>query len=397
VAGLDPPGCPACVVTLFLLVAQAFIQYYKDQGWKVTVGPEGFLLRRRHEAQAWMCVHGGSTGTVAAILDGRRAVIANVGDSTALVAGVSGPGCVRHISSWAEASDVSATSSLAAAPASSFGAASVTQLSSDHSPENPEEFIRMREFRPCPTRKHHPELLFVYDTLSSSKLSCPPIYAVDAEGTPTPKNRGAYYKNVRNEWATLVAVPPFARYAGAWYELEDVVWSDLRMHSLPFASRFSSRFQDALAFTRSIGDFHLQTYGVSYVADDGRSLFVEHLCSLASVALTNVANSFVVVVLGACSHTPTVCWVDLGASSEGTKAPPLALVLCSDGVWDNWVFEDLSKFVLDPARLKQVFDASSGSQTATNDLMAANLERAHINFGSSADNMTAVLAYLLPE
>ena len=37
-----------------------------------------------------------------------------------------------------------------------------------------------------------------------------------------------YYKNVRKEWASLVATPT------------------------------SARFQDALAFTRSIGDFHLQ-------------------------------------------------------------------------------------------------------------------------------------------
>jgi len=44
-------------------------------------------------------------------------------------------------------------------------------------------------------------------------------------------NSGAYYKNVRKEWASLVATPP------------------------------SARFQDALAFTRSLGDLHLQIYG----------------------------------------------------------------------------------------------------------------------------------------
>jgi hypothetical protein len=44
---------------------------------------------------------------------------------------------------------------------------------------------------------------------------------------------GRYYKNVRSEWATLVTTPP------------------------------SARFQDALAFTRSLGDLHLHVYGVS--------------------------------------------------------------------------------------------------------------------------------------
>ena len=41
----------------------------------------------------------------------------------------------------------------------------------------------------------------------------------------------SYYKNVRKEWASLVATPSYAR------------------------------FQDALAFTRSLGDLHLHTYG----------------------------------------------------------------------------------------------------------------------------------------
>lgn len=41
----------------------------------------------------------------------------------------------------------------------------------------------------------------------------------------------SYYKNVRKEWASLVSTPPYAQ------------------------------FQDALAFTRSLGDLHLHTYG----------------------------------------------------------------------------------------------------------------------------------------
>jgi hypothetical protein len=91
----------------------------------------------------------------------------------------------------------------------------------------------MAGVRPCPHRKFHPELLFVYDALSASKLSCPPIFAVSDAGVVAKTGRGSYYKNVRNEWATLVCTPAY------------------------------SPFQDALAFTRSIGDFHLQAYGVS--------------------------------------------------------------------------------------------------------------------------------------
>ena len=103
------------------------------------------------------------------------------------------------------------------------------ELSADHSPESPSEFARMHTFRPHSSLPYHPELLFVYDTLTSSKLSCPPIFDVDMRSGKAEKTeRGSYYKNVRCEWATLVATPPHAPY------------------------------QDALAFTRSLGDLPLQ-------------------------------------------------------------------------------------------------------------------------------------------
>ena len=54
------------------------------------------------------------------------------------------------------------------------------------------------------------------------------------DGSPIVTNKGSYYKNVRKEWASLVSTPS------------------------------SARFQDALAFTRSLGDLHLHTYGVTH-------------------------------------------------------------------------------------------------------------------------------------
>ena len=351
--------------------------YYRDQGWSITEGPEGFLLRRRHEAQAWMCVHGGTTVTVAVMVHGRRLVIANVGDSTALLAGVAADASVRPVAEWNDLSTASDKHSVAAC--GSAGATAVTQLSCDHSPENESEFKRMRAFRPCQHRRHHPELLFVYDTLSSSKLSCPPIFSLDDAGNPHATGRGAYYKNVRNEWATLVAVPPFAR------------------------------FQDALAFTRSVGDFHLQTYGVSYVPTPWLWLWWR---------LSPYFQRCACVCCCCTSHTPDVVWLDLGSSpiakdadgsgtaatsddagqgaKAGTAPTPFALVMCSDGVWDNWKFEDLAQFVMDPARVAKAVSTVTGTQEATNELMLANLERGRANFGNSADNMTALIAFMQP-
>ena len=74
---------------------------------------------------------------------------------------------------------------------------------------------------------------------------------------------------------------------------------------------------------------------------------------------------------------------------------PLALVLASDGVWDNWTFPDLAAHVLADRLVDNV--ALSGSALgATIDLMNANLDRGRANFGNSADNMTAVVLYLFP-
>jgi hypothetical protein len=409
-------------------IERTFAAHYEAQGWVVERSPDGYLTRSRPRGSAGgsgagggvMCVHGGTTATVAIVLDGRRVVTANVGDSTALLVGLGHLAQPRPASEWtpmpvpdgagglsaaaaaflasggggatpsglspmvagmeiggssagagggggdvgmslgggkstllhlppdsdtprlhhggtsmggpdafhlgsplllgtstgSSASTLSvATAALASSAGSAYSVASVSsasssmsflaaspalrplgdlplapvppqasvsyaEVSADHSPESAEEFRRMHAYRPHRVAAHTPELLFVYDTLSPSKLGCPAIFGVDpSSGHPAKTERGSYYKNVRCEWATLVATPPHAP------------------------------FQDALAFTRSLGDFHLQTYGVS--------------------------------------HTPEVWWADLaapaaaadgsGASSghQPLVAHPIALVIASDGIWDK--------------------------------------------------------------
>jgi len=327
---LPPPRTPS-------VPSQAFTAYYQDAGWVVTRSPGGFLTRQRATGAPVMCVHGGTTATVLVIFGGRRAVVANVGDSSALLCGGHEEHHVmRPIATWPGSATAPVGATKGTAPAARpephpdvSGGNTQMEMSADHSPESGEEFLRMREARPSVADKARPELLFVYDTLTSSKMSCPQIFQLDAAtGRPRRTNRGSYYKNVRNEWATLVATPPYAQ------------------------------FQDALAFTRSLGDLHLQSYGVT--------------------------------------HVPEVRWIDLApAAEDGVPRPvssaPLCIAACSDGIWDNWKFHDVADFVLHPSRL-----ADSNVQRRTVALMTLNLERAHINFGSSADNMTAVCIYLNP-
>lgn len=389
-----------------------FKAIYEEQGWTVTRTEGGYLVRSKAPGAAPVCVHGGTTATVVIVLDGKRLIVSNVGDSTAIIAGLGTAGELKPVTEWTPMPAAAAAGAAAAGASAAAGSAMVAdasvatggsgasssssaadaggaaatgassaayvpslpcfvgtapgapptattsspaaaplavasvpptpaavsssymELSADHSPESPSEFTRMHALRPHASLPLHPELQFVYDTLSASKLACPPIFTVDpASGTITKTERGSYYKNVRCEWATLVATPPHAP------------------------------FQDALAFTRSLGDLHLQTWGVS--------------------------------------HTPETWWMDITTpdAATGKEAPlvpyPLALTVCSDGIWDNWRFEEVAAFILAAPRIASV--ARTGSaQDAANELMVANMERAKVNFGSSADNMTAVTMYLFP-
>jgi serine/threonine protein phosphatase PrpC len=93
-----------------------------------------------------------------------------------------------------------------------------------------------------------------------------------------------------------------------------------------------------------------------------------------------------------------VCFLDLGeveARSPTLSTQPLGIALCSDGIWDNWKFEEVSQFLLD-GKCVEAAAAARSAQDVVSSLMSANLSRAARNFGSSADNMTAIVAYLLP-
>lgn len=381
-----------------LAIEAAFRKWYEDAGWSVSkgAGKEGYLTRTKPGA-APQCVHGGTTATVVVLLDGQRLVISNVGDSTALLCGVGEAGQLRSIDEWqpvqavvngaaargggegggagSRAGDTPASGSATPIPPALL--CSFMELSADHSPESASEFGRMHRFRPHASLPHHPELMFVYDTLTASKTACPPIFDVDtASGTCARTDRGNYYKNVRCEWASLVSTPLHAPY------------------------------QDALAFTRSLGDLHLQMYGVTHApeiwwidlavpasAGGGVAGLGEGRRGGGGDAMEIAEELASKLALSGSQMS------DAGGGGPVHGAPivvhPIAVVLCSDGVWDNWKFQDVSSFVLDKARVDAVH-RSGTSDAAAGDLMAANLDRARVNFGSSADNMTAISESRVP-
>eukprot|EP01029_Cantina_marsupialis_P026947 TRINITY_DN7393_c0_g1_i1.p1 TRINITY_DN7393_c0_g1~~TRINITY_DN7393_c0_g1_i1.p1 ORF type:complete len:454 (-),score=130.42 TRINITY_DN7393_c0_g1_i1:783-2144(-) len=310
-----------------MAIKNTFIEYYRSTGWEVVASDCGKYLMKRKSGR-WSCIHGGTTATVVAIIDGQKMISANCGDSGVLMCGVASPiSC-----DFADSPPSTTPIECKPLPPStfnefSFSTSLFTHLSADHSPESFSEFDRIRRFRHQMENGNIPEAMFVYDSMKVFKSRCKSIFETDVHGIPRKTNNGGYYKNVRDEWASFVATPPHAK------------------------------FQDALAFTRSLGDFHLHTYGVS------------------------------------CEPDVFVCDLTQGDWANDKSA---AVIVASDGVWDNWTFEEINTYLLDPEFAKKARD-SVNAQAVAEDLLTENLQRAFRNFGTQADNMTAVLCYIVAE
>lgn len=206
-------------------------------------------------------IMGGTTATVAVIINQHDLFVANVGDSDAIL----------------------------------FNKEDFKVLTSCHSPENVEEKKRIDA-----TDGKKP--LFLYSG-SATKLP-KQIYSSSGEVT----KRGNYTKNVRNELASIVSVD--------------------YMHKVYF-----------LAMTRTLGDFYFHTHGVS---------------SKPSINKYTMEDNI--------------------------------LLLCSDGVWDNWKYEDVQSVMA-----SQTFDDQKDISAIGNDFFNETLYRGLQNFGNKRDDMSFII------
>lgn len=91
------------------------------------------------------------------------------------------------------------------------------------------------------------------------------------------------------------------------------------------------------------------------------------------------------------AHQTSSCTVTDGTSEITCNT--LCLVLATDGVWDNWLYEDVNKFVMDATCLEAVASNADGARRVTQSFMQRNALFAKRNFGSSADNATSIILY----
>lgn len=84
-----------------------------------------------------------------------------------------------------------------------------------------------------------------------------------------------------------------------------------------------------------------------------------------------------------CAEDLCVHSMEFRALAHGRPLPTqvVCLVAASDGVWDNWVYADVSQYFLDPARVAEVMRGNS-AEGVTEAFMVENSRRARANFGS---------------
>eukprot|EP00598_Pedospumella_elongata_P005775 CAMPEP_0184983138 /NCGR_PEP_ID=MMETSP1098-20130426/12470_1 /TAXON_ID=89044 /ORGANISM="Spumella elongata, Strain CCAP 955/1" /LENGTH=502 /DNA_ID=CAMNT_0027506943 /DNA_START=56 /DNA_END=1564 /DNA_ORIENTATION=+ len=398
-------------------IRNSFRAELKRQGFDVITTADGYLMKRKQATDNWSCVHGGTSCSIVALIN-HDLYIANVGDSTGILcssfgvlaasdllyvrdaavpeeksrgtlaknqthqaveeAGTSAPGSpIRPAGAAAVHSDTGAVAPETAltAPATTENRNNTLVITAEHSPECPYEYERLLSFRAREGSPTVPALVVVYDSNSSDKTRCAPCFERDSAGKPCVTNKGSYYKNVRKEWASLVSTPPYAQ------------------------------FQDALAFTRSLGDLHLHTYGVTHLPEVQRldmNAAFQQLHTLRAVkkqqavASSSSANAATTGESDPATGTAKNETAESGSglTAEEVADSTLCLVLATDGVWDNWLYEDVNKFVMDASCLGAVGAAADGAKRVTISFMQRNALYAKRNFGSNADNATGIVLYI---
>lgn len=312
-------------------IREAFVDACRANGDDICVEADGVPVRLL-KSDRRDCVRGGTTATLAVVLDGTYLLVANVGNSGALLCGTDSAKIVHNLGFWPERERCADTLTLAGLPARDCSADGTLLLSRYHSPRDPLEYERMQRFMSIETDSGQrvPAMRFLFPQLDGGLAR--DIFDVSSGAPVVDMSRASWRKNVRDDVAAIVATPEDSEHA------------------------------DMLAFTRSLGDFNLQRFGLS--------------------------------------AWPDVSWVHLGrqrarGGSGGAAGAAFCLVLATDGMWDSWHYEDVSRWALDRARVAQ---AQSGLHVGHSaELVEESKKKGVELFGAAhADDVTCVMAHLLP-
>lgn len=166
------------------------------QGYDVFESSEGYLLKSKKGLQQWSCIHGGSTCSIFALVDGVLHT-ANVGDSTGLICSALPVLCKADISIEGDAAVSDSmrkkySCCVTTDDSDKWDKSQTLIVTAEHSPESPYEFLRLRDFRPRVDCPEQPSLNIVYDTPAHEKAKCPPVFTLTDNNMPIVNDKGRY-------------------------------------------------------------------------------------------------------------------------------------------------------------------------------------------------------------
>ena len=324
----------------------------------------------------WDAVDGGTTATLIALLRGQTAVIAMVGDSSALLVG-------RDPSSDAAIHRV---------------------LLEEHSPTCLPEYVRIRAL------PSGPQVRFVYDCPDFEEF---PIFDTAADGTArlsdaglkSADEHGCLHKNSRDDRFTLLAVRCSAARASPFLSA-----APLRRRSSPAAP---------LVLLPSCCSSHLLLSPAPLLGSSPRLLStpqipetevmlpkLEGLAGAKGAAQKTIVEEQAITMtrsLGdyyahhhGVTFEPEVRSLPLQLIfDEGRYAAP-HLYLGSDGVFDLWEFDEVSAFLVPPAKAGAADASGAELEALASSLIERTRDKGERFYGESADNLTGILVQLQP-
>lgn len=297
------------------------VERFSKKNRECKIEPSGVIIIKDLFNEFWQpLVNGGATMTVLILIKKTlKLYIANLGDSDAMLC--SSKQIFRQDDLKCELKcETGLEDGL------EEGLKDYIMLTANHSPTNIDEYVRMRSKAACPTNPNKSLIDVIYD-----KQCAETFCQVYDTSSPIPKLLecplgGGYYKNVRKENATYVRTAENRK----------------------------------LAFTRTMGDFEMDPYGI--ISEP----------SISSINLSDILERY----------------------TETDLNPVLCLFVSSDGVWDNWEYQKVQEFLMYDNCLEAVGKTDDGSQKVLDSFMARNNLFARHNFGNTADNATSAILYV---
>ena len=331
------------IVEAFDFASERYLSKLEDkltEDGYVVKNINNYLFVKNQNMKEWKQVHAGTSCTVVVFINNCLYTY-TTGDSSALLT-CSKPLLSQSMIEFVADSSLSAEESqlkkelINQENSTSTELTNTLVISYDSSVEDKYEYERMCKIRPKPNNPLEPACCFVYDNHTQDKHLGNPVFKLNEQHKLTVTKKGKSYKNVRREFASLICTPGIIEITSN--ESDSMVLD-----------------QDALAYTRSFGDRGLIPYGLT--------------------------------------HRPVIQKLDLTEIIKNGDVT-LCVVLATDGIYDNWKYEDITDYVLHESCINAVQKTANGAQDVAMALDERNNCYGIRNFKEDRDNASLIVTFI---